>query len=77
MDYQAMFEALDSRPTEDEATRELLSQVLWELSPTARKRIAKRLEVSRQHFAPASAPGHVTWYPIKVAACALFQQMTR
>ena len=76
-DYQAMLGALEDKPSHEESLQDLVTQIVWELSPAVRKKIEQRLETSRQAFSRADAHGHETWYPVKVGACALFQQLTK
>jgi len=78
-DYQAMFAALEPEevPSVAETTSELLHQVVFWLPQTARNNIAFRLENDRYQFSFTSTPGHLLWYPRKVAMCAMFQRLTR
>lgn len=78
-DYQAMLAALepDEVPTKGETANELLYQIVQALPAKTIDHIASRLESDRHQLSFSSSPGHLVWYPRKVAVCALWQRLTR
>ena len=78
-DYQAMMAGLepDEVPPLENTTAELLHLIVRELPPQVIDQIARRLENERYQFSFSHAPGHLVWYPHKLALCALFQLLTR
>lgn len=75
MNYAKLNEGSEVSNTEAEIA--LLRKVLGKLSPELKKQIAKSLELERAHFARSSAPGHLIWYPHKLAVCAAFERLTK
>lgn len=77
-DYQAMLAAMepDEVPPMGDAADALLHELVHGLPAPTIKRIARRLEADRKRFSRTSTPGHLVWYPLKVAVCALFQRLT-
>jgi hypothetical protein len=54
----------------------LLRYILNELSPTAKKRIAAKLEREKKSLSDPSAPGHVPWFEHKAALCAAMKRLS-
>lgn len=65
----------ESAVLDAEAQRALLHTIIGELSPSMKKRITRKLEKERAHFARSSTPGHLVWYSQKVAVCAIAQRL--
>ena len=79
-DYQTMLMTglePDEVPPLDDTTAELLHLIVRELPAPVIDQIARRLENERYQFSFTQAPGHLVWYPRKLALCALFQRLRR
>lgn len=77
MDYKKMMEHIDADISDDQVNSHLLRAIVRNLTPAQKKSIAKKLEKEREALAHTSHPGHIEWYPWKLALCAKYQDLTK
>lgn len=77
MDYTKMMEHTDADISDDQINSHLLRAIVRNLTPAQKRGIAKKLEQEREDFARSSKPGHLEWYPWKLALCAKYQDLTK